>query len=50
MVDAYKHENIELISYAEVEEVDGYIGNFHVTIGKKQDMLLKKTVLDVDLV
>ena len=35
MVDAFKHENIELISYAEVTEVDGYIGNFNVKVEKK---------------
>lgn len=35
MVDAGKHENIELISYAEVKEVHGYIGNFQVVIEKK---------------
>jgi len=35
MVDAGKHENIELISYAEVKEVDGYIGNFKVKVEKK---------------
>ena len=35
MVDAGKHENIELISYAEVKEVDGYIGNFKVVVEKK---------------
>jgi len=35
MVDCNKHENIELISYAEVTEVDGYIGNFKVTVEKK---------------
>ncbi len=35
MVDVSKHENIELITYAEVKQVDGYIGNFHVTVGKK---------------
>ena len=35
MVDAFKHENIELISYAEVKEVDGYIGNFKVKVEKK---------------
>ena len=34
-VDAGKHENIELISYAEVKEVHGYIGNFQVVIEKK---------------
>lgn len=35
MVDVSKHENIELITYAEVKEVDGYIGNFTVTVEKK---------------
>jgi heterodisulfide reductase subunit A len=35
MVDCSKHENNELISYAEVTEVDGYIGNFKVTVEKK---------------
>lgn len=35
MVDVSKHENIELITYAEVKDVEGYIGNFHVTIEKK---------------
>jgi heterodisulfide reductase subunit A len=35
MVDTSKHENIELITYAEVKEVDGYIGNFTVKVEKK---------------
>ena len=35
MVDVSKHENIDLITYAEVKEVDGYIGNFTVTYEKK---------------
>ncbi len=35
MVDAGKHENIELLSYSEVKEVDGYIGNFKVKVEKK---------------
>jgi len=35
MVDCQKHENIELISYAEVKEVDGFIGNFTVKVEKK---------------
>ncbi|WP_458403089.1 4Fe-4S binding protein [Methanobrevibacter sp.] len=35
MVDCAKHENIELISYAEVTEVDGFIGNFTVKVEKK---------------
>jgi len=35
MVDAARHPNIELITYAEVEEVDGYVGNFRVKVRKK---------------
>ncbi len=35
MVDAARHPNIELLTYAEVTEVGGYIGNFIVKIKKK---------------
>lgn len=35
MVDASRHPNVEIISYAEVERVDGYIGNFKATVHKK---------------
>ena len=35
MVTAGSHENIELFTYSEVERVDGYVGNFTVTIRKK---------------
>ncbi len=35
MVDAGRHPNIELLSYHEVENVEGYIGNFEVTLRKK---------------
>jgi len=35
MVDVARHPNIELLSYSEVVEVDGYIGNFKVKIKKK---------------
>jgi heterodisulfide reductase subunit A len=35
MVDVAQHPNIELISYAEVKKVEGYIGNFTVTVSKK---------------
>jgi heterodisulfide reductase subunit A len=35
MVDVGKHENIELLTYAEVREVNGYIGNFQVKVEKK---------------
>ncbi|KXB07252.1 hypothetical protein AKJ51_01780 [candidate division MSBL1 archaeon SCGC-AAA382A20] len=30
-----KHPNIELLSYAEVEEVDGYVGNYEVKVRRK---------------
>ena len=35
MVDAAQNENIRIISYAEVEEVKGFVGNFSVKIRKK---------------
>ena len=35
MVDVARHPNIELITYAEIEEVSGFIGNFKVKVKKK---------------
>jgi heterodisulfide reductase subunit A len=35
MVAVAQHPNIELITYAEVVKVSGYIGNFNVTVKKK---------------
>ncbi len=35
MVEVNRHPNIELITYAELEEVSGYVGNFKVKIKKK---------------
>jgi heterodisulfide reductase subunit A2 len=35
MVEAYQHPNITLYSYSEVDAVDGFIGNFSVTIRRK---------------
>ena len=35
MVDAAQNENIHIYSYSEVENVKGFVGNFHVTIKKK---------------
>ena len=35
MVTAGNHPNVKLYSYSEVEKVDGYVGNFTVTIRKK---------------
>jgi heterodisulfide reductase subunit A len=35
MVSVGQHENIQLLSYSEVEEVSGHVGNFHVKVRKK---------------
>ncbi len=35
MVEVGSEPNIELLTYTEVENVDGYIGNFNVTLRKK---------------
>lgn len=35
MVEVYQHPNIKLMSYSEVANVEGFIGNFKVTIRKK---------------
>jgi heterodisulfide reductase subunit A len=35
MVDVSQHEKINLITYSEVEKVEGFVGNFDVTIRKK---------------
>ena len=35
MSDVGKHENIELLTYSEIESVEGYIGNFKVKVRKK---------------
>ena len=35
MVDVANHPNITLHTYSEIESVDGYIGNFQVTVRKK---------------
>lgn len=35
MVQASKHENITLLTYSEVTAVNGYVGNFNVTIREK---------------
>ena len=36
MVEAYNHPNIETMTYAEVDDVSGYIGNFKVNVRQKQ--------------
>jgi heterodisulfide reductase subunit A2 len=35
MVEVSRHPNVELLTYAEVEDVAGYVGNFKVRIRKK---------------
>ena len=35
MMDAGRHPNIHLLAYSEVENVSGYVGNFHVQVRKK---------------
>ena len=35
MVDVARHKNIKLITYAEVESVEGYVGNFKVIVKKR---------------
>ena len=35
MVDCAQHENIDILSYSEVEDVKGFVGNFQVKIRRK---------------
>ena len=35
MVDCAQHEKIDILSYSEVEDVKGFVGNFTVTVRKK---------------
>jgi heterodisulfide reductase subunit A len=35
MVEVYQHPRIKLLAYAEIDQVDGYIGNFTVRIRQK---------------
>jgi heterodisulfide reductase subunit A len=35
MMDVGRHPNIELLTYSEVEDVSGYVGNFRVTVRRK---------------
>ncbi|MBN1566003.1 MAG: CoB--CoM heterodisulfide reductase iron-sulfur subunit A family protein, partial [Anaerolineae bacterium] len=39
MFDAGGHPNITLLSYSEVEQVDGYVGNFTVRVRRKARMV-----------
>src|SRR4030042_1348216 len=42
MVDAGRHPNIEIISYADLINVSGYVGNFKVKIKKKPRYVIRK--------
>lgn len=35
MVDAARHPKVEILAYSEVEKVEGYVGNFRVTVRGK---------------
>ncbi len=35
MLEVNRHENIEILSYSEVKEVEGYVGNYKITVEKK---------------
>ena len=35
MVDVARHPNIELLTYSEVERIDGSVGSFHVTVRER---------------
>ena len=35
MVSVGRHENISLLSYSEVENVSGYVGNYQVRVRRK---------------
>ncbi len=41
MVEASHHPNIELLTYSEVAEVSGYVGNFNVKIRRKPRFVLE---------
>lgn len=43
MSEVANHPNIKLLTYSEVENVEGYVGNFHVTIKKKPTYVIPDT-------
>ncbi|MBX5326809.1 MAG: hydrogenase iron-sulfur subunit [Candidatus Bathyarchaeia archaeon] len=42
MVDVSRHPNIEIISYADLVSVSGFVGNFHVKIRKNPRFVIQK--------
>ena len=41
MVDAARHPKVEILAYSEVEQVEGYIGNFRAYVTKKPRYVLE---------
>jgi len=35
MLEVNRHENIQILSYAEVKKVKGYVGNYNITVEMK---------------
>ncbi|OQX22135.1 MAG: hypothetical protein BWK75_01530 [Candidatus Altiarchaeales archaeon A3] len=44
MVDVSRHQNIELLTNSEIEKIDGFAGNFKVTVRKKARYINDKCV------
>jgi heterodisulfide reductase subunit A len=42
MVDIDQHDNITLLTWSEVEELDGYLGNFTATVRKKARYVIEE--------
>ncbi|MCP4426437.1 MAG: CoB--CoM heterodisulfide reductase iron-sulfur subunit A family protein [Chloroflexi bacterium] len=42
MVDVDQHDNITLLTYSEVEKLDGYLGNFTATVRKKARYVIEE--------
>ncbi len=49
MVQAGQHPNIELLSFSEVEEVSGYVGNFKVKVRRKSRFIDEEACTGCDL-
>jgi heterodisulfide reductase subunit A len=41
MLEVNRHENIEILSYSEVKKVEGYVGNYNVTVEVKPRYITK---------
>jgi len=49
MVSTAKNKNVELMTFSEIEEVSGYVGNFNVKIRKKPRMVDIEACIDCGL-